>query len=128
MPSSPMTGAVSTGPRRTRPERETSEDQRGDGETEVTQRDVPVLTGHDEVDDDEPQPRHDDVGRVARDDRDEKTGHDLDDADAAHEELGAHADRLGDRGSEVLLPVDHGVEELIGAHEDREHGEARPQQ
>src|SRR5215216_1649269 len=90
----------------------------GEHEPEVAQCDVVVAGEGEQVDDDPGQPARDDVGAVARLERDEHAGDDLDGADEVHEVLAGAGGDVVDPGGEVDRPVDQDVEELVEAERD----------
>src|SRR6185312_6651789 len=81
-----------------------------------------------QVDDDPGQPGGDQVGAVARLDQDDQPGDDLHHAHQVHEVGGGAGQQPVDPGSQILLPVDEDVEELVESEHDRRNGEPDPQE
>ena len=108
-------------------EREPRERQRAEHQAEVAQRDVVPAGEGQQVEDDPRQPGGDQGRAVARLDRDEDPGDDLDHADDVHEVLAAAGHDVVDPRREVLRPVDEHVGELVEPEGDRSDGERDPQ-
>src|SRR4029079_805642 len=91
--------------------REAGERKGGEHEPEVTQRDVIEAGCGQQVDHDAGQPGGDYVGAVARLERNDDAGEDLDGADEVHEVLAGTGRDVIDPGGEVDRPGDQDVEE-----------------
>jgi len=74
-------------------------------QAEVTQRYIEEVRDEQQVHDDAPEPKCDDISSDARLERDQKDRHDLDGADCRHESVTADWAQFGDGWRQVHIPI-----------------------